>query len=340
MAAARASGDADALLAALNARHVALWHPDGLAERFGVADEMIALAAAHDRPEARAAGPQLARGRPVGGRATSAGFEAELERHEALADALRLPTFRWYAPMWRGCARGASAATTRRPGALIAEALAIGARAGDGNVELCAEMLELQIAIQEHASRTTTSRSWRSGSPTRPAGPRLPQLARVGARRAGPGRGGARRPRRGSPRTAAARLPFDFNWLSGGRRDAPRRSRSLGDAGARRRRSTRSRCPTRTGRSSPAARSAARARCTTTSGGSPRPLGAPCDGHAATSRSGARGAGADRARARGSVQDAGAAGRRARRRRATRPGRHARRADAQAEADGARPSTA
>ena len=51
VAAARASGDADALLAALNARHVALWHPDGLAERIAVAGELIALAAAHDRPE-------------------------------------------------------------------------------------------------------------------------------------------------------------------------------------------------------------------------------------------------------------------------------------------------
>ena len=30
-----------------------------------------------------------------------AGFQAEAAEHERLADALRLPAFRWYAPMWR-----------------------------------------------------------------------------------------------------------------------------------------------------------------------------------------------------------------------------------------------
>ena len=70
IAAARAADDPDALLAALNSRHVALWHPSGLEERFGVADEMIALAIAASDPRrsCRAAtGAASISGRPATG---------------------------------------------------------------------------------------------------------------------------------------------------------------------------------------------------------------------------------------------------------------------------------
>ena len=48
---ARSTEDIDALLIALSSRHAALWTPNGLVDRLAVADEMIALARNHGRPE-------------------------------------------------------------------------------------------------------------------------------------------------------------------------------------------------------------------------------------------------------------------------------------------------
>jgi hypothetical protein len=211
VAAARQSGDPDALLAALNARHVALWHPDGLDERFDVADEMIALAVAHDRREDELQARNW-RAVDLWEAADIPAFEGELERHAALADALRLATFRWYAPMWRACLaalRGEHAAA--RP--LIAEARAIGARAGDRNVELCALMIETQMAIQERDLAYYDLEFVADKVANSPAGPAyrssrawvLAQLGRTEEARADLDWIAA---------DGFARLPFDFNWLS------------------------------------------------------------------------------------------------------------------------------
>ena len=99
VAAARAGGDQRAVAAALNARHVALWRPDRLEERLAAADEMIAVA--------RAAGERALELQGRNWRVVDL-FErfdldewrAELRRHAALADELRLPAFQWYTPLW------------------------------------------------------------------------------------------------------------------------------------------------------------------------------------------------------------------------------------------------
>ena len=146
VAAAREAADVDALLAALNARHVALWHPSGLDERFRVAGEMIELAGAHDRPEAELQGRHW-RCVDLWEAGDLAGFEAELAEHERLADALRLPAFRWYGPMWRAAAaalRGREEEALR----LAAEGAAMAARAGDPNGELFHYLVRLNILIQ------------------------------------------------------------------------------------------------------------------------------------------------------------------------------------------------
>ena len=148
IAAAREAGDPDALLAALNARHVALWHPDGLAERLRVADEMLALAARHGREEARL---QACNWRCVDlwEAGDLDGFRAEAAEHELLADALRLPAFRWYATHWRA-ALAALAGEREEALRLAAEAGAAGTRAGDPNGELFLGMLRFQLDFYAH----------------------------------------------------------------------------------------------------------------------------------------------------------------------------------------------
>ena len=148
VAAARESGDPGALLAALNARHVALWHPDGLAERVAVADELIALAAAHDRPEDELQGRnwravdlwEAGDLRGVRRRAASA------TRARGRAAAARLPLVRADVARRAAAVRGdhgGGRARTSRGRSRSAR------RTGDGHAELCAKMLELQLATQE-----------------------------------------------------------------------------------------------------------------------------------------------------------------------------------------------
>ena len=74
-----------------------------------------------------------------------AGFQAEAAEHERLADALRLPAFRWYAPMWRAAVavlQGRSDEGVR----LADEAAALAARAGDPNGALFRAMIDMNLA--------------------------------------------------------------------------------------------------------------------------------------------------------------------------------------------------
>ena len=212
VAAARESDDADALLAALNSRHVALWHPDGLEERVAVADELIALAVAHDNPEDELQGRNW-RAVDLWEAGDLAAFAAEVDRHERLADALRLPTFRWYAPMWRAAL---AAVHGDHGGAreLIARALAIGSRTGDGHVELCAKMLEFQLAIQEQRFDDGYDLAFADERiANSPAGPAY-RSSRAWAHAESGQHAEARADVEWLAHDGWSRLPFDFNWLS------------------------------------------------------------------------------------------------------------------------------
>ena len=98
---ARSADDAAALAAALNAQRVALWSPHHADERLAVAGDMIAAAEAAGDREAVLQGRNW---RVVDllelGRIREAA--AEIDAYEALADAVALPHFRWYVPLWRG----------------------------------------------------------------------------------------------------------------------------------------------------------------------------------------------------------------------------------------------
>ena len=146
VAVAREAGDPDALLAALNARHVGLWHPAGLEERFRVADEMIALAREHGLREAELQGRNW-RCVDLWEAGDHEGFAAEAAEHERLAAELRLPAFRWYATMWRA-AVAARAGRREEATELSVAAAREATRAGDPNGELFRVMLRIEIEVQ------------------------------------------------------------------------------------------------------------------------------------------------------------------------------------------------
>ena len=138
---ARASGDAAALAAALNARRVALWSPEHADERLAVAGEMVAAAdAAGDREALLHARNWRVVDLLELGRVGAAA--AEIDVYAALADAVALPHFRWYVPLWRGtlailAGRWAEASEHRD------RALALGREADDPNAPLF-------VGIQRH----------------------------------------------------------------------------------------------------------------------------------------------------------------------------------------------
>jgi DNA-binding SARP family transcriptional activator len=132
--AARGCGDAAALATALNARRVAIWDIHHAPERLETATEMVAEAE-------RAGDPELVlQGRNWRvldlmelGRVDDA--RAEVDAYEGVADALGLPHYRWWVPLWRAtlaliAGRGEEAEALGR------EALALGHRAEDPNAEL------------------------------------------------------------------------------------------------------------------------------------------------------------------------------------------------------------
>lgn len=131
---ARRSGDRRALLEALNARHVALWAPDALAERLVLSAELIELARhAGDREKEL----QGLNWRVVDLLETGdlAGAQAAAATHGALADELRLPGYRWYTPLWQATfamLQGRFDESSRR----AADALELGRQAQDENAEL------------------------------------------------------------------------------------------------------------------------------------------------------------------------------------------------------------
>lgn len=140
--AARASGDAAALVSALNARRVALWDPDHADERLAVSDEMVAVAAAAGDREGEL---QARNWRVVDlwelGRIDE--LRDEIDAYERLADAVGLPHYRWWVPLWRG-GLAIWAGEWDRVERLQEEALRIGSRADDANAPL-------MVQIQAHA---------------------------------------------------------------------------------------------------------------------------------------------------------------------------------------------
>jgi DNA-binding SARP family transcriptional activator len=147
IALARRAGDPAALAAALGARHVTIWGPDGCPERLGLAGEMLALAEqAGDRELALQARNwrivdllELGDGQAV---------RQELDGYARLSVKARLPAFAWYVPLWR--------ATLALLEGRIAEGIdlsrrarELGRQAGDANANgFFAEQVLLRMVLQ------------------------------------------------------------------------------------------------------------------------------------------------------------------------------------------------
>jgi DNA-binding SARP family transcriptional activator len=208
VATARASGDASALAAALGARHVALWRPDRVEERLAVAGEMIAAA--------REAGDRHAELQGHNWRVTdlfelgdTAAWRQEVARHAQLADALRLPAFQWYTPLW-GAVEATLAGRYDDAEHLANTAEEAGTRAGDRNAELFVGMVRVSETLQRQAFEELPLDFVEDKIANSPAGPAY----RGSYAWALAGLGKTRRAR--SELNAAVAFPhaFDANWLS------------------------------------------------------------------------------------------------------------------------------
>jgi tetratricopeptide (TPR) repeat protein len=131
---AREAGDPAALAAALHARRVALWSPHHAAERLVVAGDMLSAAEAAGDREAQL---HARNWRVVDllelGRVREAA--AEIDAYERLADAVALPHFSWYVPLWRGTL-AQLAGRWEDADRLGKHALALGRQADDPNAPL------------------------------------------------------------------------------------------------------------------------------------------------------------------------------------------------------------
>jgi DNA-binding SARP family transcriptional activator len=145
---AERSADPAALVAALNARRVALWSAAYLDERLATATEMVAAAERAGDVEGVLQGRNWRVADLLEMGEVDAACE-EVERHEHLADRLRLPAYQWWGPMWRS-SLAIAAGRVGEAERLIAEFEEIGERAGDRNALLYGEVQRYVLAMTGH----------------------------------------------------------------------------------------------------------------------------------------------------------------------------------------------
>ena len=208
VATAHASGDASALAAALNARHVALWRPDRVDERLATAAAMIAAARDARQPdqELQARNWRVTDLFELG---DMPACREEIARHSRLADDLRLPSFQWYRPLW-AATEATLAGRFAEAERLVAVARERGARAGDGNAELFPAMVEELAHVERLEFDRTDMAFLQDKVANSPAGPAYQSyLVWVLA-----GRGREAEARRHLDDWMRCEPPFDANWLS------------------------------------------------------------------------------------------------------------------------------
>jgi hypothetical protein len=133
------------VVAALNARRAALWSAAYLAERLETASEMVRAAERAGDVE----GVLQGRNWRVADLLELGDVDAalhEVERHEHLAERLRLPSYQWWAPMWRSTL-AIAAGRIGEAERLIADFTAVGARIGDRNALLYGEIQGFVLAL-------------------------------------------------------------------------------------------------------------------------------------------------------------------------------------------------
>jgi DNA-binding SARP family transcriptional activator/tetratricopeptide (TPR) repeat protein len=208
VATARASRDASALAAALGARHVALWRPDRVEERLGVAGDMIAAAReADDRhAELQACNWRVTDLFELG---DMPAWRGEVARHGRLAEELRLASFQWYTPLW-AAVEATLAGRYDEAERLRNAAEEIGTRAGDRNAELFPSLVQFCELLERDAFEEIPLDFVEDKIANSPAG----IAYRGGYTWTLAGRGEAERARKELHTVMALPHAFDANWLS------------------------------------------------------------------------------------------------------------------------------
>ncbi|MEA2383696.1 MAG: eukaryotic-like serine/threonine-protein kinase [Solirubrobacteraceae bacterium] len=142
---AQRSLDPAALVSALNARRVALWSAAYLAERLETGSEMVRAAEGAGDAEGVLQGRNW-RVADLLEMGDIAACREEVERHEHLADRLRLPAYQWWGSMWRSTLAIAVGSVDDAE-RLIADFAALGARTGDRNALLYVEIQRFVLAM-------------------------------------------------------------------------------------------------------------------------------------------------------------------------------------------------
>lgn len=145
MTIARATADARALAAALDARHVALWRPDRLHERLDAANEMVQAAhtAGERHLELQARNRRVVDLFELG---EMQDWRLEVSRHETLAADLCLPAFAWYTPCGEPWTHYTADRSPRRTRCAARRSRRVVARVGP-NADLFAQLLVTQDAL-------------------------------------------------------------------------------------------------------------------------------------------------------------------------------------------------
>jgi DNA-binding SARP family transcriptional activator len=209
VAEAREDPDAGTLAAALNGRRVVLWSPAHADERLAVAAEMVALAeAAGDREPLLQARNWRILDLLELGRVSEAA--AEIDAYAEHADALGLPHYRWYVPLWRA-GLALLGGRWQEAAARGEEALAAGEQADDPNAPLLVR-LQRQCGLEAQRRYADMDRAWieqMASSP--PAGNAWATwLAEIDAHTGETAR--AHRLVSELSRDGCAALPLDANW--------------------------------------------------------------------------------------------------------------------------------
>ena len=209
LAEAREDPDPGTLAAALNGRRVVLWSPAHADERLAVAAEMVALAeAAGDREPLLQARNWRILDLLELGRVSEAA--AEIDAYAEHADALGLPHYRWYVPLWRA---GLALLGGRWEEAAVRgeEALALGEQADDPNAPLLVR-LQRQCGLEAQRRYADMDRAWiEQMASSSPAGNAWATwLAEIDAHTGETAR--AHRLVSELTRDRCAALPLDANW--------------------------------------------------------------------------------------------------------------------------------
>ena len=202
---ARASGDAGALAAALNARRVALWRPAHAHERLEVVDEMIAAAAGNRETLLQARNWRVVDLWELG---RMDELRAEIDRYERLAEEVGLPHYRWWVPLWRA-SLAILAGRWDDAAALTGEAEALGRRVDDPNAPLHTRIQrDFSLAAQFRVPEIEREEQLEQSESSPVTEPWLAVVARLDARS---GRTDSARELVG--RLAAGEMAMDVNWL-------------------------------------------------------------------------------------------------------------------------------